>query len=142
MHLQPCEGGAQLMRGVSQEALLHLGRVAQSIQQAIERRHQRRELFRNRPIVERLQMLWRSLEQLVSDALQRAEPVRHAEPCQRDGDKGDQQRWNKLGCEYVSYQMIAFVERLSDLNHEAVFHPHRGDANPFTAMQRIEKQLS
>src|SRR5207249_9674570 len=37
MHLQPGERRAQLVRGIRQEALLYLGRLAQLLEEAVER---------------------------------------------------------------------------------------------------------
>jgi hypothetical protein len=90
VRLQPGERSAQLVRRVSEEALLGLRRLRHFLEQPVERRYQRQRLLGCGLGVDRSQVARRARLYLLRQARQRRKPALYAEPDDDQGGERDQ----------------------------------------------------
>ncbi len=119
LHLQPRERRAQLMGGIRQEPALRLARLANSLEQPVERDDRGEHLGRRVRFVDGSQIVRRALLQFVAQLSQRRKAMAHAEPYEPDGDDDDEQRRHQSGQNDFPDQAIALVGRFGDVHLES-----------------------
>ena len=140
MHLQSGERGAQLVRGVSQKALLHFIRLPELGEEPVQRLDRRRDFVGRRVLVQRVEIVRRAAEELRSHRRERCESARDARPGDDECRGRDEQCRKQPRGEDFPDQAISLVKRFRDLHIQPVTRSHGRHAHRLASIAAVEER--